>query len=108
DYRHRMYHPGLGRFLQADPLGLKTEGEKLPPEAAALFPFGGAPKTFASTELNLFGYCQDDPINYADPTGLTIVPAKDLVDQWKKTKAELIKDPLMRKIISRLEQKDVV
>ena len=26
DYRHRMYHPGLGRFLQTDPIGLQTEG----------------------------------------------------------------------------------
>jgi len=21
DYRNRMYHPGLGRFLQTDPIG---------------------------------------------------------------------------------------
>jgi hypothetical protein len=49
-----------------------------------------------------------EPTRSMDPTGLTIVPAKDLVDQWKKAKAELMKDPLMRKIINRLEQKDVV
>src|SRR5205085_11725445 len=25
DYRHRYYHPSLGRFLQTDPMGLQTE-----------------------------------------------------------------------------------
>jgi RHS repeat-associated protein len=46
DYRHRMYHPGLGRFLQTDPLG-----------------FGGG-------DANLFRYCGNDPVNGSDPSGL--------------------------------------
>lgn len=40
--------------------------------------------------------------------GLTIIPSKDLAEEWKKTKPELMKDPAMRQIINRLERKDVV
>ncbi len=46
DYRNRFYNPGLGRFLQADPLG------------------------FAAGDSNLFRYCGGDPINWVDPSGL--------------------------------------
>jgi RHS repeat-associated protein len=46
DYRHRMYDPGLGRFLQADPTG------------------------FDAGDMNLFRYCGDDPVDMSDPTGL--------------------------------------
>jgi RHS repeat-associated protein len=46
DYRHRMYHPGLGRFLQTDPTG------------------------FDAGDMNLFRYCGDDPIDRSDPIGL--------------------------------------
>jgi RHS repeat-associated protein len=46
DYRHRFYHPGLGRFLQTDPLG------------------------FDAGDMNLFRYCADDPVDKTDPTGL--------------------------------------
>src|SRR5882724_8765595 len=46
DYRHRMYHPGLGHFLQADPTG------------------------FDAGDMNLFRYCDDDPVDGTDPTGL--------------------------------------
>jgi RHS repeat-associated protein len=46
DYRHRMYHPGLGRFLQTDPTG------------------------FDAGDMNLFRYCGDDPVDRSDPTGL--------------------------------------
>jgi RHS repeat-associated protein len=46
DYRNRMYHPGLGRFLQTDPTG------------------------FDAGDMNLFRYCGDDPINGSDPLGL--------------------------------------
>ena len=71
DYRHRMYHPGLGRFLQTDPMGLQTEGEKLSAGQKALFsPGGSAPEAFSSSEMNLFRYCGDDPINKTDPLGL--------------------------------------
>jgi RHS repeat-associated protein len=49
DYRHRMYHPGLGRFLQTDPSG------------------------FDAGDMNLFRYCADDPVDRSDPTGLYTV-----------------------------------
>jgi len=46
DYRHRLYHPGLGRFIQTDQIG-----------------FGGDP-------MNLYRYCSGNPILHGDPTGL--------------------------------------
>jgi RHS repeat-associated protein len=46
DYRHRMYNPDLGRFLQTDPTG------------------------FDAGDMNLFRYCDDDPVDRSDPTGL--------------------------------------
>jgi RHS repeat-associated protein len=46
DYRHRFYHPGLGRFLQTDPTG------------------------FGAGDMNLFRYCDDDPVDRTDPMGL--------------------------------------
>ncbi len=46
DYRNRFYHPGLGRFMQSDPLG------------------------FAAGDANLFRYCGGDPVNRTDPSGL--------------------------------------
>src|SRR5438045_1502264 len=46
DYRNRFYHPGLGRFLQSDPVG-----------------FGGG-------DVNLFRYCGGNPVNRSDPTGM--------------------------------------
>src|SRR5205085_6576300 len=55
DYRHRMYNPSLGRFLQSDPLGLQTEGAKLTPEQKALYG-AGPPEAFAGSEMNLFRY----------------------------------------------------
>ncbi len=46
DYRNRFYHPGLGRFLQSDPIG-----------------FGGG-------DINIFRYCGGNPVNGSDPSGL--------------------------------------
>jgi RHS repeat-associated protein len=51
DYRHRFYHPAIGRFLQSDPTG------------------------FDAGDMNLFRYCDDDPIDKSDPTGLYETPA---------------------------------
>jgi RHS repeat-associated protein len=73
DYRRRMYHPELGRFLQGDPLGLQTEGDKLSAGQKALFSPGfQAPEAFSSSEMNLFRYCGDDPVDRSDPTGLEV------------------------------------
>ncbi len=46
-YRARVYDPGVGRFLQADPLG------------------------FAAGDVNLYAYTWNDPANWSDPSGLT-------------------------------------
>ena len=46
DYRHRLYQPELGRFLQPDP------------------------KHFAAGDYNLYRYCHNDPVNKSDPMGL--------------------------------------
>jgi RHS repeat-associated protein len=46
DYRHRMYQPELGRFLQPDP------------------------KQFEAGDYNIYRYCHNDPVNRSDPFGL--------------------------------------
>lgn len=53
-YRARYYHPGIGRFLQRDPI-------------------------FA---LNLYTYCSNNPINWIDPWGLC--ESKDADLPWYK------------------------
>ncbi len=47
DLRNRAYHPGLGRFLQPDPIG------------------------FAGDPANLYRYCGNNPVNWSDPSGKT-------------------------------------
>jgi RHS repeat-associated protein len=73
DYRHRIYHPGLGRFIQTDPTGMQIEGAKLSVEQTALYPEGGAPAMFSSSELNLYRYCHNDPVDHSDPFGLEVI-----------------------------------
>ena len=46
DYRNRIFQPELGRFLQPDPTG------------------------FEAGDYNLYRYCDNDPVNKSDPTGL--------------------------------------
>jgi RHS repeat-associated protein len=57
DYRHRMYQPELGRFLQTDPSG------------------------FDAGDMNLFRYCGDDPVDGSDPTGLVNTNAGTTLEQ---------------------------
>ena len=47
DFRNRLYHPELGRFMQPDPI------------------------QFAAGDYNLYRYCHNDPVNRVDPSGLT-------------------------------------
>jgi RHS repeat-associated protein len=60
DYRHRMYNPDLGRFLQTDPTG------------------------FDAGDMNLFRYCDDDPVDRSDPTGLVSLDAASSI--WNRMK----------------------
>ncbi len=50
-------------------MGLQTEGAKLTPGQKALYG-AGAPEAFGSSEMNLFRYCGDDPVDRSDPSGL--------------------------------------
>jgi RHS repeat-associated protein len=49
---NRFYNQGLGRFTQVDPIGM------------------GAASLTNPQSLNLYGYCENDPINHTDPEGL--------------------------------------
>lgn len=46
-YKARMYHPGIGRFMQSDPIGY-------------------------SAGQNLYGYVAGDPLNATDPSGMAV------------------------------------
>lgn len=52
-YRLRYYAPELGRFVQVDPIG------------------------FGAGDHNLYRYAGNDPVNWTDPMGLTVVISGD-------------------------------
>jgi len=84
DFRNRLYNPELGRFMQPDP------------------------KEFGAGDYNLYRYCHNDPVNRSDPTGLSFIVDKIDESLWRKVKAELRRDPDQRKIIDRLDRKDII
>jgi len=60
DYRHRFYHPGLGRFIQTDPLGV------------------------SAGDMNLFRYVGDDPLDGSDPDGMYARGSGWTDAEWKR------------------------
>jgi RHS repeat-associated protein len=65
EYRARAYHPGLGRFTTEDPKGfVRNRGLGKEPDKWSL---SGHPD---EAELNLFRYCENDPLDWTDPMGL--------------------------------------
>jgi RHS repeat-associated protein len=48
NYRYRYYNPNLGRFVQPDPIGIK------------------------SGDMNLYAYCGNEPAVHTDPDGRTV------------------------------------
>ena len=62
-FRNRMYSPSLGRFLQRDPSGYQ--------DGINLYAFeDSVGKLSASSLMNAYLYCGNDPVNYVDPLGL--------------------------------------
>jgi RHS repeat-associated protein len=59
-YRARYYHPSIGRFMQADPLGTV-------PDKTEKNTFG--PFERYSEGFNLYTYVENNPIMYIDPHG---------------------------------------
>ena len=62
-YRHRSYHPQLGRFLQHDPLGINPDGGIRNPFYAHLQYING---------INSYQYVMSQPPNAYDPEGLAV------------------------------------
>jgi RHS repeat-associated protein len=58
EYRARLYHSGLGRFMSEDP------------------------KLFDAGDYNLFRYCHNDPIDLTDPMGLEVGFGESLIPVW--------------------------
>ncbi|NMG35575.1 hypothetical protein GRF61_14090 [Azoarcus sp. TTM-91] len=56
-YKARFYSPALGRFLQTDPIGTRDD-------------------------LNLYAYVGNNPVNRADPTGLSSDDAQDFANPF--------------------------
>lgn len=65
EYRARAYNPTFGRFMSEDPKGfVRRAGLGKAPDD---WSFAAHPD---ETEFNLFRYCGNDPVDFADPMGL--------------------------------------
>ncbi len=60
-YRARYYHPLLGRFMSADPLGIVPDGWVVYMLDSTIQ---------YSNEINLYTYVGNNPVNFVDPFGL--------------------------------------
>lgn len=117
DYRNRFYHPLLGRFLQADSKGFDAGDMNLfrycgddPMDREDPMGLASVPSQ-RSYDQPLFPPEQIAEWSRLKSIGMTvgiIIPAPDIAKEWKQTKPELMKDPVMRKIINRLERPDVI
>lgn len=103
EYRARAYHPGSGRFMSEDPVGMQIEGAKPSIDAALVYWPDKAPDKFNSTEFNLFRYCANDPEDKTDPTGLYFSVPPELAKDFAAARKYLEQDPGMAKLFKSID-----
>lgn len=59
-FGYRDYDPDVGRWTAKDPIG------------------------FAGGDMDLYGYCLNDPVNWVDPEGLTVYAFRTLTPELYK------------------------
>jgi len=67
--RERMYHPGLGRFMQRDPVGTALEPPMTRNVSGSQFTQRDPTEQYQDG-LNLYQYVGSNPVGYTDPFGL--------------------------------------